>query len=249
MLTILGTAQGVQKQPAGPDGDEEVWTFRVERYESTGEAHTVVPVELRGNSITGELSDGDVVEVSGFWDNRTLFADSVVNHSTGTRRRRRRTSFEVESGKRRRFTSRRARIVLILAVIAMIVATSVLLVRGLGSSSHNAPGPIVTPASATVFSPGGSPDHPDQAGLAIDGNTDTSWPTDIYQDAAPFPAFKEGVGLLLQLPSPTALSEVTIDVPSTGTEVQVRAADSAHPNSLSDTTELTPNVTLPPGQN
>lgn len=249
MLTILGTAQGVQKHPSGPDGDEEVWTFRVERYESTGEAHTVVPVELRGNSITGELSDGDVVEVSGFWDNRTLFADSAVNHSTGTRGRRRRTSFEVESGKRRRFTSRPVRIVLILAVIAMIVATSIFLVRGLGSSSHSAPGPIVTPASATVFSPGGSSDHPDQAGLAIDGNPDTSWPTDIYQDATPFPAFKEGVGLLLQLPSPTALSEVTIDVPSTGTEVQVRAADSAHPNSLSDTTELTPNVALQPGEN
>ncbi|WP_135454702.1 serine/threonine-protein kinase [Mycobacterium sp. DL99] len=250
MLTILGTAQGVQKQPSGPDSDEEVWTFRVERYESTGEAHTVVPVELRGNSITGELSDGDVVEVSGPWDDRTLFADSVVNHSAGTRGRRRRTSFEVRSGKRRRaLTSRPVRIVLVLAVIAMIVAMSVLLIRGLGSSSHSAPGPIVTPETATVFSPGGSPDHPDQAGLAIDGNPDTSWPTDIYQDAAPFPAFKEGVGLLLQLPSPTALSEVTIDVPSTGTEVQIRAADSAHPNSLSDTTELTPTVALQPGQN
>ena len=59
----------------------------------------------------------------------------------------------------------------------------------------------------------------------------------------------DGVGLLLQLPSPTALSEVTIDVPSTGTVVQVRAAENANPSSLSDTTELTPNVTLRPGEN
>ncbi|MEW2480110.1 serine/threonine-protein kinase [Mycobacterium sp. NPDC049093] len=251
MLTILGTARGVQKAPAGPDGEEEVWTFRVERYESTGEAHTVVPVELRGNSITGELSDGDVVEVSGPWDDRTLFADSVVNHSAGTRGRRRRDSFAVTPGNRRRaLTSRPVRILLVLAVVAAIVATSVLLLRGLGSSEHNTtPGSPVKPESATVFSPGGSPDHPDQASLAIDGNPDTSWSTDIYQDAAPFPAFKQGVGLLLQLPSPTALSEVTIDVPSTGTEVQIRAADSAHPNSLSDTTELTPNVALQPGDN
>ncbi|CRZ14353.1 serine/threonine-protein kinase [Mycolicibacterium neworleansense] len=250
MLTILGTARGVQKTPTGPDGEEEVWTFRVERYESTGEAHTVVPVELRGNSITGELSDGDVVEVSGPWDDRTLFADSVVNHSAGTRGRRRRNSFEVKPGNRRRaLTSRPVRIVLVLAVIAAVVATSVLLIRGLGSSDHSAQGPIVKPESATVFSPGGSPDHPDQASLAIDGNPDTSWSTDIYQDAAPFPAFKQGVGLLLQLPSPTALNEVTIDVPSTGTEVQIRAADSAHPNSLSETTELTPNVVLQPGDN
>lgn len=250
MLTILGTARDVQKRPSGPDSEEEVWTFRVERYESTGEAHTVVPVELRGNSITGDLSDGDVVEVSGPWDDRTLFADSVVNHSAGTRGRRRRNSFEVTSGNRRRaLTSRPVRIGLVLAAIVMIVATSVLLIRGLGSSDHSAQGPTVKPGSATVFSPGGSPDHPDQARLAIDGNPDTSWSTDIYQDAAPFPAFKQGVGLLLQLPSPTALSEVTIDVPSTGTEVQIRAADSADPNSLSDTTELTPNVVLQPGEN
>lgn len=250
MLTILGTARDVQKRPSGPDSEEEVWTFRVERYESTGEAHTVVPVELRGNSITGDLSDGDVVEVSGPWDDRTLFADSVVNHSAGTRGRRRRNSFEVTSGNRRRaLTSRPVRIGLVLAAIVMIVATSVLLIRGLGSSDHSAQGPTVKPGGATVFSPGGSPDHPDQARLAIDGNPDTSWSTDIYQDAAPFPAFKQGVGLLLQLPSPTALSEVTIDVPSTGTEVQIRAADSADPNSLSDTTELTPNVVLQPGEN
>lgn len=250
MLTILGTARDVQKTPSGPDGEEEVWTFRVERYESTGEAHTVVPVELRGNSITGDLSDGDVVEVSGPWDDRTLYADSVVNHSAGTRGRRRRDSFEVKSGNRRRaLTSRPVRIVLVLAVIAAIVTTSVILIRGLGSSDLSTPGAVVKPQSATVFSPGGSPDHPDQASLAIDGNPDTSWSTDIYQDAAPFPAFKQGVGLLLQLPSPTALSEVTIDVPSTGTEVQIRAADSAHPNSLSDTTELTPNVALQPGDN
>ncbi|OMC13337.1 serine/threonine-protein kinase [Mycolicibacterium fortuitum] len=251
MLTILGTARDVQKTPSGPDGEEEVWTFRVERYESTGEAHTVVPVELRGNSITGELSDGDVVEVSGPWDDRTLFADSVVNHSAGTRRRRRRDTFEVRSGARRRaLRSRLPRIVLVLAVVAMIVATSVLLIRGLGSSPHSGgPGPIVTPESATVFSPGGSPDHPDQASLAIDGKADTSWPTDIYQDAAPFPAFKQGVGLMLRLPSPTSLSEVTIDVPSSGTEVQIRAANSAQPNSLSDTTELTPDVALQPGEN
>lgn len=209
----------------------------MERYESTGDAHTAVPVELRGASITGQLSDGDVVEVSGYWDGRTLFVDSVINHSTSTRRRR------------GVVTSRPVRIVLALTVIAVIVAASILLVRGMGGSSRGAPGPIVTPQRATVFSPGGSPDHPDQAGLAVDGNPDTSWPTDVYQDASPFPAFKQGVGLLLQLPSPTALSEVTIDVPSTGTVVQVRAAENANPSSLSDTTELTPNVTLRPGEN
>lgn len=54
---------------------------------------------------------------------------------------------------------------------------------------------------------------------------------------------------MLQLPEPTALSEVTVDVPSTGTEVQIRASDSADPSNLSDTTELTPNTALRPGEN
>lgn len=249
MLTVLGTARGVQKRPAGPDNNEETWTFRVERYESTGDAHTVVPVELRGNSITGRLSDGDVVEVSGFWDEQTLVADSVVNHSAGTAGRRQRTSFEVKPDKPPLSRSRPLRIAVLLAVIALLAATSIFLIRGFGSSSQDGPGPVVTPERATVFSPGGSPDHPDQAGLAIDGNPNTSWPTDIYQDPTPFPAFKEGVGLMLELPSPTALSEVTIDVPSTGTEVQIRSADNAEPNGLSDTTELTPDVALQPGEN
>lgn len=248
-LTVLGTAQAVQKHPPGPDGNE-VWSFRVERYESTGEAHTVVPVELRGHSITGELSDGDVVEVSGFWDDRTLFADDVVNHSVSARGSRQRTSVEVKPGRTSAWKSRLARILMLLAVVAAVVATAIFFISGgFGFLSPSGPGPIVTPERATVFSPGGAPDHPDRAALAIDGDPDTSWPTDVYQDASPFPAFKEGVGLMLQLPSPTALSEVTIDVPSTGTEVQIRAADSAEPNGLSDTVELTPAVPLQPGEN
>lgn len=249
LMTLLGTARAVQKRPTGPGNDEEVWSFSVERYEATGEAHTVVPVELRGNSITGQLSDGDVVEVSGFWDDRTLFADSVINRSAGTRGRRRPTSFEVKPGHAPVSKSRRARNVAVGTAIAVIAALAIFLTNGFGLWSDGGPGPIVKPERASVFSPGGTPDHSGQAGLAIDGDPNTSWPTDTYRDAAPFPTFKEGVGLILQLSEPTALSAVTIDVPSTGTEVQIRAADSATPASLSDTTELTPSVPLRPGEN
>ena len=244
MLTVLGTADGVQKRPPGPDG-EQMWTFRVQRYESSGDVHTDVPVELRGNAISGDLCDGDVVEVSGYWDGRTLVADTVTNHSAGTRARRRRTTSATKPG---RFT-RPLRLGALLLAIAVIAAASILLVRGFDSAPQTGPGPIVTPVAATVFSPGGSPDHPGQANLAIDGDTATWWPTDIYHDAAPFPAFKEGVGLMLQLPAPTALSEVTIDLPSTGTEVQIRAAENATPGALADTVALTPNVALRPGDN
>jgi serine/threonine protein kinase len=250
-MTVLGTARAVQKKPAEPGG-HEIWSFRVERYDSTGKAHTVVPVELRGDSIAGELADGDVVEVTGFWDEHILLADAVVNQSAATRRRRRpSTGFEVSSGKAPIWKSRTARVVVALVAVLAVVAVAAAFTSGFGlwSGSGSVAGPVVKPERATVFSPGGPPDHPGQANLAIDGDPNTSWPTDIYQDAVPFPAFKQGVGLLLHLSEPTGLDQVTIDVPSTGTEVQIRAAHSATPATLSDTVELTPSVTLQPGHN
>ncbi|MDV3123402.1 murein biosynthesis integral membrane protein MurJ [Mycobacterium sp. 21AC1] len=117
------------------------------------------------------------------------------------------------------------------------------------SESATATGGTVKPARATVFSPEGEADSPGQAALAIDGNTSTMWSTDTYSDAAPFPGFKNGVGLLLQLPEPTVIGSVTLNVTSTGTAVQIRSAQSSSPSSLSDTTELSPPTTLKPGSN
>ncbi|BCI90318.1 hypothetical protein NIIDMKKI_55240 [Mycobacterium kansasii] len=85
--------------------------------------------------------------------------------------------------------------------------------------------------------------------MAIDGNPNTAWSTVTYRDAVPFPKFIEGMGLLLHLAQPTALSEVTIDVSSTGTQVQIRSAPSQSPTKLADTTALTPNTPLQPGHN
>jgi putative peptidoglycan lipid II flippase len=111
--------------------------------------------------------------------------------------------------------------------------------------------PIVAikPLRATVFSPGGGADNPQSAGLAIDGDPATAWSTDIYFDAVPFPAFKEGVGLLLQLPEPTVLGVVTVDLDSTGTVVQIRSSPTATPAKLVDTTELTRPTPMQPGHN
>jgi putative peptidoglycan lipid II flippase len=116
---------------------------------------------------------------------------------------------------------------------------------GGGSSS----GATVKPVKVTVFSPEGEADAPAQAPLAIDGNTSTAWPIDTYTDPVPFPNFKNGVGLMLQLPKPTAIGEVTIDLNSTGTSVEIRSAQTPTPSSLSDTTVLTPATQLKPGSN
>ena len=117
------------------------------------------------------------------------------------------------------------------------------------SGGANGAGKPVKPVRATVFSPQGEPDAPDQAGLAIDGNPATAWPIDTYTDAVPFPNFKNGVGLILQLPQPTKLGEVDITLDSTGTAVEIRSAQTPTPATLEDTTVLTPATPLKPGTN
>jgi putative peptidoglycan lipid II flippase len=118
-----------------------------------------------------------------------------------------------------------------------------------GSGGGGSSGSTVKPVKATVFSPEGEADAPSQAPLAIDGNQSTAWPIDTYSDPVPFPNFKNGVGLMLQLPSPTAIGEVTINLNSTGTSVEIRSAQTPTPSSLADTTVLTPATPLKPGSN
>ena len=117
------------------------------------------------------------------------------------------------------------------------------------TSASDANTGTVKPVNAVVFSPGGGADKPDQAGQAIDGNASTAWPTDIYTDPVPFPNFKTGVGLMLQLPQPTAIGSVTVDVKGTGTAIQIRSSATATPSSLDDTTALTDPATMKTGTN
>jgi putative peptidoglycan lipid II flippase len=117
------------------------------------------------------------------------------------------------------------------------------------SESAAGSGSTVKPVRVTVFSPEGEPDAPSEAGLAIDGNASTVWPIDTYTDPVPFPNFKNGVGLMLELPQPTTLGEVSISLNSTGTAVEIRSAQTPTPSSLTDTTLLAGPVNLKPGQN
>jgi putative peptidoglycan lipid II flippase len=118
------------------------------------------------------------------------------------------------------------------------------------SASGSAPaGSVVKPVSATVFSPGGDPDNPGEAAKAIDGDPATAWETDTYHDAVPFPTFKSGVGLLLQLPKPTVVGAVNLDLASTGTKIQIRSSATATPGKLDNTTALTQPAAMKPGHN
>ncbi|AQA06329.1 murein biosynthesis integral membrane protein MurJ [Mycobacterium sp. MS1601] len=117
------------------------------------------------------------------------------------------------------------------------------------SPASATPGSTVRPVAATVYSPQGEADNPGQASAAFDGDSATGWATDTYSDPDPFPSFKNGVGLVLQLPSPTRVASVELQVPSTGTQVQIRAASTANPATLEDTTALTQPQTMQTGKN
>ncbi len=251
-LIVHGTARGVRPPAAGdPVGTV---SFHVVPYDSEVNRPGPVPVQIQTQLLAGQLEDGDEVEVTGLWDGATLDADTIVNLSSGARSNRQQA--EARSRRRRAkavkaATKSNRRWVKIGALVGVVVVAVVALVAyftgafGVGSE----PGPIVKPVSAMVFSPSGSPDNPQEADLAIDGNPDTAWSTVTYKDAEPFPNFIEGEGLLLHLSEPTALSAVTVDLSSTGTEVQIRASDTDKPAALDDTTELTPTTALQTGEN
>ncbi len=249
-VVVQGTARRVQQSAVGTRHQVGTLSFQVVPHDSTDNRRAPIPVEIQTQLVAGQLADGDEVEVSGVWDGGTLDADTIVNFSTGARPKRRSPRVRAETPRNKAPKGRRRRKVALFALVGVIVlAAAAVLWFTDGFGIWSRPGPIVKPVSATVFSPSGSPDNPQKASLAIDGNPDTSWPTVTYKDPVPFPNFVEGEGLLLHLSEPTALSAVTIDLSSTGTEVQIRSSPTETPATLADTTELTPTTPLQPGHN
>lgn len=117
------------------------------------------------------------------------------------------------------------------------------------TSGAPTPGNVVKPVGVTVFSPGGGADSPETAGKAITGASGDAWSTDVYTDPTPFPGFKSGVGLMLNLPQATTVASVSLNLTSTGTAIQIRSAQSANPSSLDATTVLTQPATMKTGSN
>jgi serine/threonine protein kinase len=242
-VVVHGTARGVQPSAAG------ALSFQLVPYDPIGNRRAPVPVEIQTQFVAGQLADGDGVEVSGVWDGATIDADTIVNLSAGARPKRPRSQDRAKPPRDKAPKRRRVRtaLVALVGVIALTAAAVLFFTDGFGLWTR--PGPTVKPVSATVFSPNGVPDNPQDADLAIDGNPDTGWSTVTYKDPVPFPNFIEGMGLLLHLSEPTALSTVTLDVSSTGTEVQIRSSSTEDPAKLSDTTELTSATPLQQGHN
>ena len=245
LAIISGTARGVTH----PSGDG--LAFFVEQFDTSGNA--VAPVRVVVTGKRPAVADGDVVAVSGVWEQGVVSADTVT---VLTRRTSRvpadppTTVLPAVGRRKRRWGRTVGLLVAVLAVIAVAAVVIVGVVRGgFGSSATDSEGAVVKPVRATVYSPDGSPDNANLAERVIDGDPSTAWQTVEYRDAVPFPNFRSGMGLMLQLSEPTALGAVTVDLSSSGTVVEVRAADSATPAKLDDTTELAPPATLQPGSN
>ncbi|WP_297008887.1 lipid II flippase MurJ, partial [uncultured Corynebacterium sp.] len=108
---------------------------------------------------------------------------------------------------------------------------------GLGTVSVQRPTGVVEWAPADGR---GTPDNPEDAGLAVDGNMDTAWASARYevQFGPTDAALKDGIGLLLTLPQATALTEVDLAGVRPGMTVELRSA-SGDVTSLDQTTLLT----------
>jgi Protein kinase domain len=76
-----------------------------------------------------------------------------------------------------------------------------------------------------------------RAGLAIDGDRDTVWPTEGYNDNLG-PLFKQGVGLVLDLGSPKAAGRLTLTLPpGDGAKLTIYGSDD-RPDTLAGWEEL-----------
>ncbi len=108
-----------------------------------------------------------------------------------------------------------------------------------------AAGPVRV-ADVAVYDISGSddPDNAADTGQVIDGDPGSMWSTDNYFE--PFPAFKQGLGLMLGFEQPVTVGSLVIDSPSQGTRVEVRAAPS--PDADLDQTTVVGTATLQDGR-
>jgi len=61
---------------------QRVWTFRMERFDDQGNALLPAVVQMRGISLSGDLSDGDEVEIEGWIPGEILNARQIFNRTT-----------------------------------------------------------------------------------------------------------------------------------------------------------------------
>jgi hypothetical protein len=122
-----------------------------------------------------------------------------------------------------------------------------------GAATGTTPGkangqPVVlklNPNQIRVVDPDGDGKERKDAALAIDGDPGTSWKSNHYRESNAFPAYKRGMGLLLDLGAAKSVASVKIQFGTPGAMVSLRTAtgdpgDSGDKALFDATTEITP---------
>ena len=125
---------------------------------------------------------------------------------------------------------------------AVVASGVVLLVGALGAAGYlygpellDGGGADADPVSVALpiravedFDPEGTDqsERPEETGFAVDGDTSTAWHTERYASAE-FGNLKSGVGLLIGLEEPAAVSEVVLDAPTPGARFEILGAEGA----------------------
>jgi eukaryotic-like serine/threonine-protein kinase len=106
--------------------------------------------------------------------------------------------------------------------------------RPAGSTATSAPAPRVEVAGVTTFDPeADQQENQDRAPLAIDGDRNTGWRTDGYNQNFGPGGIKQGVGLVLDLGRSREVGRLTLALdPTGGSELAVFGSDDPPPPSL-----------------
>ncbi|MFD4375136.1 hypothetical protein ACFXKE_24020 [Streptomyces sp. NPDC059202] len=120
----------LRREQWGNDAEMEIWHFRIERYDESGNKLAVVPVEMRGFSFVGSVSNGDHVHVSGRWRDGTLRADELTNLTTRARVR----------GKSYRVARTVAVVLFVLIALGVVIGITSVFVTGCGADTGPPPG-------------------------------------------------------------------------------------------------------------
>ncbi len=104
---------------------------------------------------------------------------------------------------------------------------------GGGSTTEEPTGGEVELRQAADFDPEGDVEHPDEVGLAIDGNPSTTWPTETY-NTGPIvaDAGKSGVGLIVEADAPVTGTAISISTVESGWTAEIYAAAGGPPDDL-----------------
>lgn len=79
----------------------------------------------------------------------------------------------------------------------------------------------LTGLEAVDFDPFGDDEHPDEVSNAVDGDLDSVWPTDTYQDQIGPGLYKPGVGLLVDLGAAHSVTDVQLALNGAPTTVEL----------------------------